>query len=251
MQHQKKLKTRFRKSILRTTRLLFIQLIFLFYVPVNFKADCLRCKNMRSIQLKEQGSTFMNKIAFAALFFIWLSAMASTKSEVETFKYVELNKYYGKWYEVASIPQFFQKQCIGNTIAEYSPGEKDLVVVINSCDTISGKRSVAEGRARVVDKETNSKLEVTFVNFITWIFSFGGSYWILDVDPEYSYALVSDPSRNYAWILSRTPVLSKSLLMNAEKLYRMQGYDTCKILTSIQFGGYSERKPICELVKNP
>lgn len=175
------------------------------------------------------------------------SSFAKSSKEVQTVDSVDLQKYIGKWYEVASIPQSFQKKCVGNTVAEYSFAEEGLIAVVNSCDTKSGKRSIATGRAQVVDTATNSKLKVTFVKFIDWIFAFGGKYWILDLDANYSYALIGDPTRSYAWILSRQPYISVAQLLTLELKFREQGYDTCKILTSIQTGGFQERKPLCSL----
>nr|BFD62772.1 hypothetical protein BdHM001_14530 [Bdellovibrio sp. HM001] len=170
-------------------------------------------------------------------------------AEPTTVPYVDLNKYLGKWYEVASIPMFFQKQCIGNTTAEYSAAEDGMIQVLNSCDTESGGRSMAEGRAKVVDTESNAKLKVTFVKIIGWVFGFGGDYWILDLAPDYSYALVGDPTRQYAWILSRQPSLGAEVYVALEQKLKMLGYDTCLIKTSIQSGGISQRQPLCELVK--
>lgn len=172
----------------------------------------------------------------------------SAKAEVSTVSQVDLNKYIGKWYEVASIPQSFQKQCIANTSAEYSFAEKGRIKVYNSCDTATGKRSASEGRAEVTDTRSNSKLKVTFVKFIDWIFAFGGNYWILDLAPDYSYALVGDPTTKYAWILSRTPSLPLAVYIKAEAKFRSEGYDTCQILTSVQTGGYNSRIPLCRVV---
>lgn len=198
-----------------------------------------------------KGDIFMKKLILAVVgLFLSCTSAKLSENEVQTAPSVDLNKYIGKWYEVASIPQSFQKQCVGNTIADYSFGEKNLIVVINSCDTKTGKRSVSEGRAKIVDTNTNSKLKVTFVKLIDWIFAFGGNYWILDVDPGYNYALIGDPSRQYAWILSRTPNLPEEILVQAEKHFKAQGYDTCQILSSVQTGGFVDRKPICEIVKN-
>lgn len=173
----------------------------------------------------------------------------AARSEIPTAHYVDLNRYVGKWYEIASIPQSFQKKCVANTTAEYSFAEKNLIKVLNSCDTKSGKRDEAEGRAKVVDTASNSKLKVTFVRIITWVFAFGGNYWILDVSPDYSYALVGDPALKYAWILSRTATMDKTTLINIESKFKALGYDTCTILTSVQGSGLQKREPLCDYVK--
>jgi apolipoprotein D and lipocalin family protein len=185
---------------------------------------------------------------FSAVFLMCLMAVAA-RSEIPTAHYVDLNRYIGKWYEVASIPQSFQKKCVANTTAEYSFAEDDLIKVLNSCDTKKGDRDVAEGRAKVVDTATNSKLKVTFVKLVKWIFTFGGNYWILDVPADYSYAMIGDPTLEYAWILSRTPNLEKTKFIEIESKFKALGYDTCKILTSVQTGGIATRIPLCEYVK--
>jgi apolipoprotein D and lipocalin family protein len=189
----------------------------------------------------------MNKLVVAIC--LSIAAMAQANQEVETVEYVDLNQYLGKWYEVASIPQSFQKQCISNTTAEYSLDQDGLIVVINSCETADGSRSIAEGRARVEDKDSNAKLKVTFVKIFDWVFAFGGNYWIIDLGANYEYALVGDPTRDYAWILSRTPAVDMEFFKAADAKFREQGYDTCKILTSIQDGGTETRQALCEVVK--
>ena len=186
--------------------------------------------------------------SFLILLLIACHSLAA-RSEIPTAHFVDLNRYVGKWYEVASIPQSFQKQCVANTTAEYSFAEKGLIKVLNSCDTKTGKRDSAEGRAKVVDTSSNSKLKVTFVKIITWVFAFGGDYWILDVSPDYSYALIGAPKLDYAWILSRTPSLEKTTFIEIESKYKALGYDTCQILTSVQSAGLGKRIPLCEYVK--
>lgn len=187
---------------------------------------------------------------FLSVFFLIISSNSFSKTEVKTEQNVDLNRYIGKWYEIASIPQFFQRDCIGNSSAVYTLSSNNIIKVVNSCDTEEGKE-IAEGRAKVVDKKTNSKLEVTFVNFFGWLFLLAGDYWILEVDENYSYALVGDPSTKYAWILSREESMSLDKLKAAEKVFLENGYDSCKILTSIQDNGFKERKPLCEVLSGP
>lgn len=194
----------------------------------------------------------MKKQIFLAVMMVipFLSGnLYATTPSVPTAPFVDISKYLGKWYEVASIPQSFQSQCVKNTTAEYSEAEKGRIKVLNSCSTQDGTVSGAEGRAKVVDAESNSKLKVTFVKIGGWVFAFGGNYWVMDVAQDYSLALVADPSAEYAWILSRTPAVSKEVLAEAEAKYAKAGYDTCRILTSVQDGGISSRVPLCDWVR--
>jgi apolipoprotein D and lipocalin family protein len=166
---------------------------------------------------------------------------------VETAPYVDLKSYLGTWYEFAAIPQSFEKQCVANTTAEYGLTEDGLISVVNSCDTQSGERSVANARAKVVDFKTNSKLKVTFVKFFGWQFLFAGDYWILDVDPSYSYAVVGSPNRDYAWILSRTPSMSAGQIAAASQVLVDQGYDVCQLMTMPQSNGLYVKTSLCNL----
>jgi len=187
---------------------------------------------------------------FLAVFIVLgsFSSCASNNSskEVKVVESVDLERYLGKWYEVASIPQRFQKKCTGNAAAEYSMDD-DLIKVVNSCDT-KGDRSVAEARAKVTDSKTNAKLKVTFVKVFTWLFFAGGDYWILDLDEDYTFAVIGDSESKYGWVLSREPVIDMEKLKRAEKVFKENGYDTCKVLTSIQDKGFRDRKPLCEVV---
>lgn len=188
----------------------------------------------------------MKAVLFLICFLLGFSTFAS--SELPTVPFVNLKKYAGTWYEVASIPQSFQRDCVKNTTAVYELLSNGLVRVNNSCETADGNIKSAEGRARVKDASTNSKLKVTFVKLVKWIFQFGGNYWILDLDKDYSLAVVGDPTRKYAWILSRTQHIPRSLLVKAERKLRSLNYDTCQIQTSIQDGGLSNREPLCDYV---
>ncbi len=172
----------------------------------------------------------------------------SSRPPVETVDSVDLNQYLGKWYEIAAIPQSFEKKCVGNTTAEYATAEDGLISIVNSCDTASGKRSVANGRAKIVDKDSNAKLKVTFVHFLGWQFLFGGDYWIMGLGENYSYAVIGAPGRKYAWILSRTPGMTEEQISQASQVLVSQGFDTCKLLSTIQSNGLQERSPFCQLV---
>jgi len=123
--------------------------------------------------------------------------IAREKDEpLETVRKVDLERYLGKWYEIARFPQSFEKNCTCST-AEYSLNDDGSIKVLNSCIKKS-ELDIAEGRAVVTDKKTNAKLKVHF-----GIFS--GKYWIIALAPDYSYAMVGHPNRKYLWILNRKP----------------------------------------------
>lgn len=137
---------------------------------------------------------------------------------------VNLNKYIGLWYEIAKIPNRFQKDCARNTTATYKLRDDGKIEVINKCIEEDGDTNVAEGIAKVVDTATNAKLEVSFVRILGFQL-FWGDYWIIGLDNDYKYAVVGTPSRKYGWILSRTPKLSSENIDKIFDILKKQGYD--------------------------
>jgi len=140
------------------------------------------------------GKAFIN-----ILISIFMTGIASQSQILQTVPYVDLKKYAGKWYEIASYPQRFQKGCHCTT-AEYTLSEKGYVIVENRCNrgSVNGKQSYIKGKAFVVKNSGNAKLRVQF------FWPFKGKYWIIDLADDYSYAVVSHPNKKYLWILSRS-----------------------------------------------
>jgi apolipoprotein D and lipocalin family protein len=134
-------------------------------------------------------------------------------------KAVELQRYLGRWYEIARYEQGFQKDCDGVT-ADYSLRPDGQIRVLNTCRKPGGKITDAEGRAKIVDAATNAKLKVSFFG------PFFGDYWVLDRAEDYSWAIVGEPSGRYLWLLSREAVPAPgkvdALIARAKAL----GYDT-------------------------
>jgi len=157
----------------------------------------------------------------------------SELSEPVTVEYVNLDKYAGLWYEIARIPNRFQKDCTGNTTAQYSIREDGMIDVVNSCIQADGSADSAKGIARIVDTKSNAKLEVSFVRFLG-INLFWGDYWIIGLDENYQYAVVGHPERKYGWILSRTPALSENQLDKIFSMLKLQGYNPDKFVMTKQ-----------------
>ncbi len=143
---------------------------------------------------------------------------------LETVPRVDLARYMGTWYEIASYPQRFQRGCTGTT-ATYTLRPDGSVQVVNRCarDSLDGKVTVARGRAKVVDKGSNAKLKVSF------FWPFWGDYWIIDLGADYEYAVVGHPSRKYLWILGRAPTMDAAVYERILERLRQQGYDTTRL----------------------
>jgi apolipoprotein D and lipocalin family protein len=152
------------------------------------------------------------------------SASDHRKSEPSTVDSVDLKKYAGLWYEIARMPNRFQKQCACNTTATYSIRDDGRIDVLNRCTKSDGTIDEAEWIARIVDTVKNSKLEVSFVRLLG-IRLFWGDYWIIGLEKDYRYAVVGTPSRKYGWILSRTPSLVQADKSRVFEILKQQGYD--------------------------
>lgn len=137
----------------------------------------------------------------------------------EPAKSVDIDRYLGKWYEIARYEQGFQKGCEGVT-ADYTLRDDGKISVVNSCRKEDGKITTANGRAKIVDDPTGAKLKVSFFG------PFYGDYWVLDRADDYSWAIVGEPAGRYLWLLSRTPDLSASDQAALYSRAAMMGYDT-------------------------
>lgn len=143
---------------------------------------------------------------------------------LETVSFVDLDKYAGLWYEIASFPQRFQKGCHCTT-ARYTPTENGYVIVENRCkkDSVNGPETSITGKAFVEKNTGNAKLKVRFF----WPFT--GKYWIIDLAPDYGYAVVGHPNRDYLWILSRKPDMAQDVYDGIVKRAAENGFDTGKL----------------------
>jgi apolipoprotein D and lipocalin family protein len=142
----------------------------------------------------------------------------------ETVPALDLERYMGRWYELALIPNRFQAHCDHNTMAEYRRLEDGQVRVLNSCVTAAGETDTAEGVARVVDTTSNARLEVSFVSLLGWQLFFG-DYWVLGLGPEYEYAVIGTPDRRYGWVLSRAQTLGDAQWRRVEEILVSNGYN--------------------------
>lgn len=185
-----------------------------------------------------------------SLLTVLLLALTIPTLAVETVESVDLSRYLGKWYEISSIPNSFQRKCIKNTTAEYKALDYGKIDVKNSCVKENGSPEIANGIAQVVSPDTNAELKVSFVPFFNHFGWFAGQYKILVLDSDYQYVVVGEDKLKYGWILARTTNLDTNVLAQLEKEIRRLGYDSCEFLMTTQDGGdYSNKTPLCQAVK--
>jgi apolipoprotein D and lipocalin family protein len=165
-----------------------------------------------------------SKICIFFFPFLALFGCSGSYQPLDVVPHVDLDRYLGKWYEIASFPQSFQKGC-NCTTAEYFKTDGDYIRVLNSCRKGSpqGELKTADGKAFVSDPATNAKLKVQF------FWPFKGDYWIIDLADDYSYAVVGHPNRDYLWILSRKPSMDEITYKAILGRLKINGFDVTRL----------------------
>jgi apolipoprotein D and lipocalin family protein len=174
---------------------------------------------------------FATRVSLLALAVFGIKALAFGADEpLETVEHVDLTRYLGKWFEIARLPLSWENKCACCVTATYTPRTDGRINVSNNCVKSNGKIAQSKGTAKIASKHdsSNSKLKVTFL----WPFS--GDYWILDLDPDYRWALVGNPSRKNLWILSRTPTLDHETIDMLLAKGTYLGFNTSKIIMTKQ-----------------
>ncbi len=142
---------------------------------------------------------------------------------IETVKSLDLQRYLGRWYEIARFDHRFERGLVGAT-ATYSMHEDGKIKVVNQGrkNVLDGKLSIAEGKAKLTSEP--GKLKVSFF----WIFY--ADYFVLELDSDYQWALIGSSSSKYLWILSRTPKLDDNVKNMILHKAENRGYDTSKLI---------------------
>lgn len=152
--------------------------------------------------------------ALLAIAFLSASAQAQAPIPVEALPSLNVPAYMGTWYQVAWFPNRFQKQCVSDTAATYRLLPGGQVEVINRCLRSDGAKDSVVGVARPAGSVLRgsqlepAQLQVSFLPaWLRWL-PIWGTYWVLDLAPDGRYAVVSEPSREYLWVLARKPALA-------------------------------------------
>lgn len=149
---------------------------------------------------------------------------------LEAVAFVDVERYMGRWFEIARYPMRFERDCAKNTVAEYAL-RNGGVRIENRCTAADGRIICARGSARIADRATNAKLKVKFSPFMP-----GADYWIVDLDPAYRWAVVGEPKRRFLWILSRTPAMDEAEYGAICARLREQYYAPERLVRTVQDG---------------
>lgn len=175
----------------------------------------------------------MNKISILSISLCLSLPIFNTQlfaKEIQTVATIDVNKYAGKWYEIARLPMFFQRNCVSDVSATYTLNSDKTIKVVNQCIKQNGKMDSANGVA-YPQNSANTKLKVSFLpDGLKWLPKTKGDYWIMRIDPNYQVALVGEPNKEFLWLLSRTPNLDQKTYQSYLETAKQQGYDLSKLI---------------------
>lgn len=161
-----------------------------------------------------------------------ITAMAMTQTSLpnEPVSALELQRYAGSWHEIAHLPMFFQRKCKDRITATYTLRADGRVEVLNACRTKADKQDVSQGVAKPVEGQP-SAIEVRFApGWLSWLPWVWADYWVVELDPDYQWAVAGSPTLKYMWVLSRTPSLSGDLFRQLVSHAKQRGYPVDRLV---------------------
>jgi len=173
-----------------------------------------------------------------ALTAVSILALAQGKRTLRVVPGVDPMRYAGQWYEIARLPNRYQKRCAGEVIANYTPRADGTITVFNRCRLENGDEISVTGLARAAGKgQPNSVLKVRFAPaWLSFIPQVWGDYQVIALSPDYAHAVVGDPGRSYLWILSRTPALDDNVYRQLIEEARSQDFNITLLQKTRQSG---------------
>ena len=154
----------------------------------------------------------------------------ASRPPLVTVPSVDLQRYEGRWFEIAKYPNWFQRSCASDTTAQYTGQPDGTIQVLNRCKQADGKFREAKAIATVIPGSGNAKLQVRFGRS-----PIGGDYWIIGLDEKnYSWALIGHPWRQFLWILARDTRMDDATYERILALAESQGYSRERIERTLQ-----------------
>ena len=149
---------------------------------------------------------------------------------LQTIAALDVPRYMGTWYEIARYPNWFQQKCVANASARYRLQTDGTVAVDNRCRLANGEISSASGSARQIGGAGSPKLQVRFAPaWLSWLPWVWGDYWVIDLDEDYQLVAISEPKRDYLWVLARSRSVAPEDYAALLARLRQQGFDTGRL----------------------
>lgn len=157
-------------------------------------------------------------------------------SDLPVVEAVDTTRYQGRWYEIARLPNFFQRKCAADVFAEYRLLDGGRIGVRNQCAREDGRVDFVEGVARRQREDgPDARLEVSFLPAaLRWVPFTWGDYWIIELGPDYDYSVVGTPNRKYLWILSRAPAMDEERYQGILARVATLGFDASAVVRTVQ-----------------
>jgi apolipoprotein D and lipocalin family protein len=169
-------------------------------------------------------------LALALIAFTAIAPAHAEPAPLQSVPSVDVLRYMGTWHEIAKYPNWFQRKCASSTQATYTLQADGRVQVLNRCKTDKGEWTEALGAARQIGGPNSPRLKVRFApEWLSFIPLVWGDYWIIDLDPDYQWVVVSEPKREYLWILARTPQMPAATYQDLLGKLLDRGFDLKRI----------------------
>ncbi len=163
------------------------------------------------------------------------NAVRSAISTLQPIAALDLRRYLGDWFEIARYPNRFERQCAGGASAHYALLADGQVQVSNRCRRADGSVEQAVGAARQCGGPQSARLQVRFAPaWLSLVPLVWADYWVIDLDPDYTLAAVSEPRRDYLWILARTPEVEPAAYQALLARLVAQGFDLERLVPTPQ-----------------
>jgi len=152
-----------------------------------------------------------------------------------TIAHADVDRFMGRWYEIARMPNRRESNCVRDVVATYERRNASAIRIVNVCRTADGELERVQGVARIRDGDSKAKLELRYAPLaLAWLPFLWDDWWILEAAPEYTYMMTGDPSRRSLWIYARTPALDEATYGTLIAHAAAQGYDTSRLVRTPQ-----------------
>jgi apolipoprotein D and lipocalin family protein len=167
--------------------------------------------------------------------FVLAAPAAADAGDPATVPRADVDRFMGRWYEIARLPNHREENCARDVVATYERRNASAIRVVSVCRNADGEIERQQGVARIRDGDSKAKLELRFAPLaLAWLPFLWDDWWILEVAPEYSYMVTGDPSRRSLWIYARTPTLDEDTYRTLVAHAAAQGYDTTRLVRTPQ-----------------